>query len=78
MLFFQVLLLAGYAYAHLIVSKLSPRAQGRVHLSLLVVSLAMLPIMPADSWKPDGTGSPTLQILALLLQMPAWRPGRGR
>jgi len=27
LLFFQILLLAGYAYAHLIVSKLSPRGQ---------------------------------------------------
>ena len=33
---------------------------------LLVAALALLPITPADSWKPTGSGNPTLLILALL------------
>ena len=66
MLFFQVLLLGGYAYAHFTSRWLKPRAQAIVHLVLLAAALALLPITPHDSWKPHGGGNPTLQILALL------------
>ena len=66
MLFFQMLLLGGYAYAHFTARWLKPRNQAILHLALLAVALALLPITPADSWKPDGGGNPTLQILVLL------------
>ena len=66
MLFFQVLLLGGYAYAHFTSRWLKPRTQAVVHLVLLAAALALLPITPGDSWKPHGGGNPTLQILALL------------
>jgi hypothetical protein len=66
MLFFQVLLLGGYAYAHFTTRWLRPRKQALLHLCLLVAALALLPITPNDSWKPHGGGNPTLQILALL------------
>lgn len=67
MLFFQLLLLAGYAYAHFSAKYLKPRSQALVHLLLLAGALALLPITPADSWKPvDGT-NPTGRILELLL-----------
>ena len=66
MLFFQVLLLGGYAYAHFTSRWLKPRTQAIVHLVLLAAALALLPITPGDSWKPHGGGNPTLQILALL------------
>src|SRR5438876_8819396 len=66
MLFFQVLLLGGYAYAHLISRWLRPRSQAILHLCLLLAALAMLPVTPSDSWKPSGPGNPTLRILALL------------
>ncbi|MBM3853184.1 MAG: ferrichrome ABC transporter permease, partial [Verrucomicrobia bacterium] len=66
MLFFQLLLLGGYVYAHLVSRRLRPRTQAAVHLVLLVVALAMLPITPADSWKPTAGGEPTWQILLLL------------
>jgi SAM-dependent methyltransferase len=67
MLFFQVLLLGGYAYAHLLSRWLKPRAQAVVHLALLVAALACLPIMPSGSWKPAGSESPVPRILVLLL-----------
>ena len=67
MLFFQILLLGGYLYAHLISVKLKPRTQVMTHLSLLAVSLVFLPIAPSDSWKPVADQSPLLQILLLLL-----------
>jgi hypothetical protein len=66
MLFFQVLLLGGYAYAHFTTRWLKPRRQAILHLVLLVAALALLPITPNDSWKPHGGGNPTLQILLLL------------
>jgi hypothetical protein len=66
MLFFQVLLLGGYAYAHFTSRWLKPRTQAVVHLVLLAAALALLPITPGDFWKPRGGGNPTLQILALL------------
>lgn len=67
MLFFQILLLGGYLYAHLISVKLKPRTQVVTHLSLLAASLVFLPIAPSDAWKPTADQSPLLQILLLLL-----------
>ena len=56
LLFFQMLLLAGYAYAHFISGRFPPRRQAILHLALLGVALALLPIIPADAWKPEGCG----------------------
>ena len=66
MLFFQALLLGGYTYAHFTSHGLKPRTQAIAHVVLLGAALALLPITPADTWKPHGDGNPTLQILALL------------
>ena len=66
MMFFQISLLAGYAYAHVVGQKLSPRMQMIVHGALLAVSCALLPILPSETWKPSGAGDPTLRILILL------------
>jgi len=65
MLFFQVVLLAGYAYAHAL-GKLGGRRQAIVHTILLIAALATLPIMPSESWKPDGGQEPITRILLLL------------
>ncbi len=71
---FQVLLLAGYAYAHAIAS-LPRRGQVRRHGSLIAAVLALLawravvwpsPVTPGDAWMPDPDGSPVSQILLLL------------
>jgi hypothetical protein len=43
MLVYQLLLLAGYAYAHAL-SRLPPRAQGLVHAAVLLLAAAWLPI----------------------------------
>src|SRR5882672_3650267 len=66
MLFFQTLLLAGYAYAHAASAKLSPRAQAILHSVLLALALATLPIAPAEAWKPLGTEEPISTILLVL------------
>src|SRR5882757_2789193 len=59
MLFFQVVLLAGYAYAHASARGLKPRGQVILHCSVLAAALLLLPIIPADGWKPYGAGDPT-------------------
>jgi hypothetical protein len=66
LLFFQLLLLAGYLYAHCIIHYLKPAQQFWTHGSLLIASLATLPIIPSAAWKPSGAGDPTLRILLLL------------
>src|SRR5208283_4459118 len=66
LLFFQLVLLAGYAYAHLSIRFLKPKAQMVTHVALLLASCALLPILPSEYWKPSGTGDPTLRILAVL------------
>jgi hypothetical protein len=66
MLFFQLVLLGGYAYAHFLSRWLKPRGQAVVHLVLLLVSLAVLPIIPAEAWKPKPGDAPITHILLLL------------
>ncbi len=66
MLFFQVFLLGGYAYAHFIARYLRPRTQAVVHVVFIVAALAVLPIAPSAGWKPQGADLPTLRILLLL------------
>lgn len=66
MLFFQALLLAGYAYAHATNALLKPRAQAILHTVLLLLALATLPIAPSEGWKPLGTEEPISYILLVL------------
>ena len=65
MLFFQLILLAGYAYAHWLQGR-SGRTQAILHSLLLAASLLLLPILPGEQWKPTGAGSETGFILLLL------------
>src|SRR6266478_7912916 len=55
MLFFQMALLLGYLYSHAVVRYLKPRMQTLVHCGMLLVSAAVLPILPNVSWKPAPT-----------------------
>ena len=67
LVFFQSVLLFGYAYADWTMRHLTPRRQAWLHLTLLAVSLLTLPIIPDAHWKPGATGGePTLLILGLL------------
>lgn len=68
LVFFQSVLLLGYAYADWTSRKLSPRTQAVVHTVLLGASLLLLPIVPDVAWKPgaDETTGPALVILGLL------------
>ena len=66
LLFFQMVLLLGYLYAHAVIRHLKPRVQMVVHGVLLLASAATLPIYPSLAWKPAGTEEPTWAILRLL------------
>jgi len=63
LVFFQVLLLAGYAYAH-VLSRLSPPRQSIVHAILVLLSLAFLPI--TSMRLHTVAGAPALQVLQIL------------
>jgi spermidine synthase len=72
MLFFQVLLTAGYAYAYWLVKR--PK-QGWIHIALLGMTLALLtalglgwtsPITPSADMRPVATDFPVFQIFLLL------------
>jgi SAM-dependent methyltransferase len=66
MVFFQTLLLAGYAYSDWTTRHLTPRAQAMLHAALLALSLVVLPIAADAAWKPAGDEDPVWRILALL------------
>jgi spermidine synthase len=76
LLFFQVLLLAGYAYSHFVAMRLSPSKQSRLHGGILISSILLLislsffwpsPITPGASWKPQGDANPLVVILLFLI-----------
>ena len=66
MLFFQVVLLFGYLYAHWLQQRFSPRRQALIHTGMLALSLLALPIVPGVAWKPVPGDNPSLRILGLL------------
>ncbi len=65
LVFFQSVLLAGYAYADW-TTRLGARRQAMLHVALLVLSLLCLPILASTGWKPQGDEQPILRILLLL------------
>ncbi len=67
MVFFQIALLAGYGYAHLVIRYLAPKPRAVLHLALLTLSLLWLPIAADASWKPSGEDAPAPRILLFLL-----------
>lgn len=57
MVFFQSLLLGGYAYAHYLMTLKSRIAPVAIHLALLVVALLTLPLSIASGWgDPPASG----------------------
>jgi hypothetical protein len=74
MLFFQVLLTGGYAYAYWLIGR--TRKQTVIHISLIALTILLLaslafvwtsPITPDASWKPQDVSSPVLDIFKLLI-----------
>src|SRR3989304_4739625 len=76
MLFFQVLLTGGYAYAYWLMGHVRPQRQRIVHVALITSAIALLlflsfiwtsPITADSSWKPDDVRAPILDIFKLLI-----------
>ena len=63
---FQTLLLAGYSYAHVLRTKLTPKAQRWTHLGLLAFALLFLPPAPTVHLHANTTGTPVWELLRCL------------
>ena len=75
-LFFQLLLLGGYAWTHGLVARLSPRRQVVMQLSLIAAAVGALiataawwggPVIPGAALKPPDSTFPIARLLATLL-----------
>jgi hypothetical protein len=71
LLFFQTSLLVGYLYARVLDGMLAPRWQPVVHLALMALAAAMLPVSIPAGWRPANVAEPVWSLIALL----AWRIG---
>jgi hypothetical protein len=78
MVFFQALLLAGYAYAHKVTDGPAPKSQVAIHGAILIASIAVLALAAAlsdnhstvpivKSIAPQGSDVPFFGVLALLM-----------
>ena len=65
MLFFQTVLLGGYAYAHGL-ARWPLRRQAAVHMAVVLAAAVALPIAPDEGWRPGPDQDPILRILGLL------------
>jgi hypothetical protein len=75
MLFFQVLLTGGYAYAYWLIGRVRGAHQGRIHIGLSILAMIVLvvlafnwssPVTPAVTLRPAEVSSPVLHIFQLL------------
>jgi hypothetical protein len=76
MLFFQVLLTGGYAYAYWLIGRIKGARQSSIHIGLSVLALIVLvalafiwssPVTPPETFKPSDVSFPVLNIFQLLL-----------
>jgi SAM-dependent methyltransferase len=66
LLFFQILLLIGYLYSHLVVRHLSHGGQIRLHGGLLLAGLLTLPLRLHPLFRPSNGTEPLGHLLGLL------------
>jgi hypothetical protein len=66
LVFFQLGLLLGYAYADALARRIVPVRQSWIHLALIFAAATLLPIIPATHWKPLGAENPSLRVLGAL------------
>jgi hypothetical protein len=67
LVFFQLTLLAGYVYADVLVRIARPRLIAAVHVALLALSLAWMPVIADPAWKPLDGAHPVIRIVGLLV-----------
>lgn len=65
MLFFQIVLLAGYGYAHLTTKLFSLKWQVGLHITIMAVVLTLLPIGIATGWTPPVEEPPVPWLIGL-------------
>src|SRR3989454_7336925 len=68
LLFFQLMLLAGYLYAHVLERYANVRAQMLVHACLMMVAIIFLPMHFATRPDAAASGHPTLWLLGQLIK----------
>jgi SAM-dependent methyltransferase len=66
MVFYQAVLLAGYAYAHFTTRWLGVRRQAALHAVMLVLPLLAMPVVIPHGWAPPTTHNPIPWLLAVL------------
>jgi hypothetical protein len=65
MVFFQTVLLAGYAYAHFITRNLQGRKAVMVHLAIMAVAVIFLPLSIASGWNRPPASGEAIWLLGL-------------
>ena len=65
--FFQAMLLAGYAYAHATTAWLGVKRQAVLHSVIVMLPAFFLPIVIREDWIPPTDRNPTAWLLSLLL-----------
>ncbi|HSG43688.1 MAG TPA: fused MFS/spermidine synthase [Anaerolineales bacterium] len=74
MLFFQILLTGGYAYAYWLMGRV--KKHNSIHIVLIALAIFVMifsssvwasPITPDTSWKPENVGAPVFDIFTLLI-----------
>ncbi len=65
MLFFQIMLLLGYIYAHLTTKLLGVRWQAWLHLSVMSLIFLFLPIGVTQGWTPPLEEAPVFWLIGL-------------
>lgn len=65
MVFFQALLLAGYAYAHFLATRMNQRRSALVHLLVLALAAASLPIALRGAGSPPAESNPSLWLIGV-------------
>jgi len=66
LVFFQTVLLAGYAYAHASAKLLGRRGQTSLHIAVLLAALLILPFHVPNGWAPPAGHNPAGWLLLLL------------
>jgi hypothetical protein len=66
MVFFQAMLMAGYAYAHFSTARFGERKQSKLHLPLMLLPFLVLPLGVYTGLVPAGAKNPVFGLLLLL------------
>lgn len=65
LVFFQGMLLAGYAYAHFLIRNAGPRAGAFIHMAVMAVGVLFLPLALASGWGHPPDDGQVLYLLGL-------------